>query len=1270
MNLLPPGRRAGRALTAPVAGVVALVLVSGAATPTRPAAASAPAVRTVPAVAPAGAHTVTLVTGDVVRVSDVGGGRHTVDVTRPRGARGGVRAETIGRDLFVVPDEALPYLAADAVDRRLFDVTSLIEQGYDDAHSDGVPLILSSPAAAALPPVPAGAQPVRVLKSIHGRSVRIAKGRARQAWTALVSPHTPGATSGARGAAGGARDAAGGAGRRAGGAASGTAKVWLDAREHADLAQSTAQIGAPAAWAAGVDGAGVKVAVLDTGADLDHPDLEGRVGSAVSFVPGESARDGNGHGTHTLSTVGGSGRASGGAERGVAPGADLLVGKVLSDAGSGADSWIIAGMEWAAGQGARVISMSLGGSAPSDGSDPLSQAVNRLTEQTGALFVVAAGNAGTEATISAPGAADAALTVAAVDSDDQLASFSSMGPRIGDYALKPDIAAPGVDILAAKAGGTAGTGWYETLSGTSMATPHVAGAAALLAERHPEWRATQLKDALMSTSRPLSATAYQAGAGRVDAAAALPATVTATGSAYLGFDAWPHGDGTTSARTVTYANSGDTPVTLDLRETVAVAGGPYDTDPQADAGTPAPDGMFGLSAASVTVPAHGTAAVTASARPDLAAPGRRYLGQIVAVDRSSGAAVRTQVGLYREDERYTLHLDVKDRAGAPVTGYVEIQQAGVPDPTYVFVEGTADLRLRAGTYSVVSYADVAGSHGPDSAGLALLGAPEVVLDHSQSLVLDARRAREVTAQVPRTTEDRMLYLDWYRSFGAESVIASQYMLPAVYDTMYALPTARVTTGDFEFEARWRKAYPLLTVADRGKPLMILGLAGSSFFDGRAELDAIYAGTGTADDYAGLRAKGRAVLVTRSDAVTGSERARNAAAAGARLLIVVNDGPGKLADYVGGDDGGYSAVPVVSVTARAGASLIPRARQGRLRLAVAGVPDSPYVYDLVDPHPGRIPEKLAYRPRPGDLATVDMRFHSLDRRTRYPSGEFRWDYRPYRTYGLGALLRTTMPGTRVDYTSAQPGTAWAEAAVTGPGLNLVSSAEVHALRPGARTVDDWFGPVVRPRDGGGYWSSTRDDLSIAINVQPWADGGAGHAGYLQDGDTKQMKVYQDGTLVSTSDWASASLYPIPAGPATYTLDLVASRDPAVFRLSPRSHTVWTVKSVPAAPGRVELMPVLQLDYRIGADLAGDVPGGRQSIGLAAVHLPGAAGAGTIAGATLSVSFDDGVTWRPVPVAGGVASFTAPHHGFVSLRARAWDTRGNAVTQEVIRAYGLR
>ena len=120
-------------------------------------------------------------------------------------------------------------------------------------------------------------------------------------------------------------------------------------------------IGAPEAWAAGYDGTGVTVAVLDTGIDVQPPGPRRPDHGTASFVPGEDVTDVNGHGTHVASTIAGTGAASGGDYKGVAPGADLLVGKVLGGTdGYGQDSWIIAGMEWAAESGADVVNMSLG----------------------------------------------------------------------------------------------------------------------------------------------------------------------------------------------------------------------------------------------------------------------------------------------------------------------------------------------------------------------------------------------------------------------------------------------------------------------------------------------------------------------------------------------------------------------------------------------------------------------------------------------------------------------------------------------------------------------------------------------------------------------------------------------------------------------------------------------------------------------------------------------------------------------------------------------
>ncbi|WP_217146868.1 S8 family serine peptidase, partial [Streptomyces sp. AC627_RSS907] len=194
--------------------------------------------------------------------------------------------------------------------------------------------------------------------------------------------------------------------------------------------------------------------------------------------------------------------------RGVASGAKILDGKILNDEGFGDDSGIVAGLEWAAAEKADVVNLSLGGT-DQPGLDPLETAVNKLSAEKGVLFAIAAGNGGElgSSTVSSPGSADAALTVGAVDKADKLANFSSRGPRVGDGAVKPDVTAPGVDIGAAAAPGSdiAGEGapvadGYVAISGTSMSTPHAAGAAAILAQQHPDWSGERIKATLVAST--------------------------------------------------------------------------------------------------------------------------------------------------------------------------------------------------------------------------------------------------------------------------------------------------------------------------------------------------------------------------------------------------------------------------------------------------------------------------------------------------------------------------------------------------------------------------------------------------------------------------------------------------------------------------------------------------------------------------------------------------------------------------------------------------
>lgn len=162
--------------------------------------------------------------------------------------------------------------------------------------------------------------------------------------------------------------------------------------------------------------------------------------------------------------------------------------------------------------------MSLGG-APTDGTDPLSRAVNDAVDQ-GLVVVVAAGNDNDYDyfTVSTPGAAEKAITVGASDKEDDLANFSSKGPTL-DLRVKPDVVAPGVDIIVSRANGTSMgypyNDYYTEASGTSMATPHVAGAAALILQMHPDWTPEEVKNVLISTAEDLGYNVYQQGGGRI-----------------------------------------------------------------------------------------------------------------------------------------------------------------------------------------------------------------------------------------------------------------------------------------------------------------------------------------------------------------------------------------------------------------------------------------------------------------------------------------------------------------------------------------------------------------------------------------------------------------------------------------------------------------------------------------------------------------------------------------------------------------------------------
>jgi len=306
-------------------------------------------------------------------------------------------------------------------------------------------------------------------------------------------------------------------------------QVWEDMPVHALLDVSVPKIGAPQVWQQGWTGRDVRVAVLDTGVDFEHPDLAGRVVTSADFSGKGRASDGNGHGTHVASIIAGSGAASGGTYRGVAPDAQLYVAKVLDDQGSGMMSNVIAGLEWAAEQQVQAVNLSLGADVACDGTDALSTACDELVK-LGVVVCVASGNAGPgRGTVGSPGCARLVITVGATTDNDQVAFFSSRGPTV-DGRTKPDICFPGEGIIAARAAGTSlGTvinEHYVAASGTSMATPHCAGAVALLLQAESSLTPEQVKQRLMETAVDLGVDANLQGAGRASVVAAFAGVPT------------------------------------------------------------------------------------------------------------------------------------------------------------------------------------------------------------------------------------------------------------------------------------------------------------------------------------------------------------------------------------------------------------------------------------------------------------------------------------------------------------------------------------------------------------------------------------------------------------------------------------------------------------------------------------------------------------------------------------------------------------------------
>ncbi|WP_328726969.1 S8 family peptidase [Streptomyces sp. NBC_00259] len=1210
-----------------VAATTAALLAAGLPAAAGPQPDAGPGHSAPPPAAAPGQRTVTLVSGD--RVSFTGGGDdlQVSGVTPAKGRENTAftRARVDDHE-YVIPVDATQALADGRVDRQLFDITALAAQGYDDSARADIPLIATARSGPSL----RGAAEQGTFPGLGLTARTVRKADAAKAWQGFL------AATGAR-----SRTAAPG-------------RLWLDAKVEASLDRSVAMTGAPDAWRKGLDGKGVKVAVLDTGYDAAHPDLRNKVTAEKNFTWDESVADLNGHGTHVASTVAGSGAASKGRYKGVAPGAELLVGKVLDGGGSGYTSWILEGMEWAAGQDADIVSMSLGSSLPSDGSDPLSQAVETLSADDGPLFVVAAGNDGAPRTIGAPAAAPSALTVGSITKEGGMSSFSSRGPAMADGGVKPEITAPGSAITAARAAGTlhdaAGSEFYATISGTSMATPHVSGAAAIVKQQHPDWDAQRLKSALVATADPVDgAGVYEQGAGSVDVPGALGSKITATPAAVSAELLWPYGGSPT--RTVTYRNGGSKDVRLGL---------------SLDGTAP-----VSLATRQLTVPAGGTAVATVRIDTGRASAGAHSAW--ITARGSDGSRVRTPVGVDAEGPSATLTLEpAATRPGveAAYTNLVVQNEKTGESQLVGLTTGAEELRLPVGDYRVFGgvweYVRYGEASVPET---SVAVAQPVSLTADRTLRTDVSAAKPVTMGIDdpdmRVNENGSATgIVSTTGAGGVSGLAAP-LFNGAYKS-YAVGSGRIPGLTYFSAASWEQPYVrATTVGGAGTPVDVpVRLVSWQRLEWDLEKQVVDAGSG--EDLSGLELKDRIVLFETGWPVPWDEQDRRYAAIEAQQPAAI---------LMSGSASIDPADPPLGIDAHGVALLRDRLAKGEVTLRIKGERNGERTYFTFHTHDDGVPAGAHWQDRRRDLARVDHSF----RTTGYPNdpkGIYGWvTHRGLRLAQQSTLFRA--PHRMSAYYA--PGVPWTTAtfeyAIDADGPLGVQYSDPTVHRAGRTVADNWltgpFNPSLSVTGHDGRPQATRDGDKLRLALPMFSDA-AGHrsdpARDLESGET----VLRDGsgTVLDRNDEPGQGVFDVPGRGQWYELTSTAHRDHPEWTLGTHVTDTWRFRSEHTREERP--LPLLDTRYDMaGLDGDNSVPEDRVfTFGLGFGRQAGAHGA-DVDRVSVQYSTDDGATWRAAKVRGrdGVRQVTVPalKTGWVSLRVSAEDRSGASVTETVTRAY---
>ena len=1216
---------------------------------------------------------VPLITGDVVHLTADGDVAGVTPGQRPDGSITQYSVVTSQTQTYVIPAD-VSSLVGDQLDRELFNVTKLAS--YDLNADSSIPVIVTHPETveAATVTKKISTMGVSIKSTLDPMPIQAGEADATSTdgpaptWTLIdnldkeaTSPTDP---------------------------VSSDTKVWLDQKIQLSPMSVTpmattptpawmATIGADVAKSEGFDGTGIKVAVIDSGMDANHPDLAGQIIASKDFTGSGSTSDPVGHGTFVASEIAGTGKASNGQYAGVAPGAKLINARVIDRTGGGYDSDMMSGLQWAAQQGANIVNMSLGDyTTMDDGTSVLSQFVNQIARQYGCLIVVAAGNEGAPQTVSTPATADEALSVGATLQDGTLAWFSSTGPRRGDGAVNPQIMAPGAGTVTLDRNGNpvrdrygdpqtsglvaAGSGTTGYISdgyfGTSMAAPLVAGAAALVAQADPGLNRTGIKASLMAGASPLpdGSDPFQQGAGLLNIPAAIHAPVT-TSPSQLNFGTVTSSLPAQTTRTLTYTNTSSQAETFALSSslsfttsrgaptsgysasssTATVSGtGGTSSNVSVSISAPATSDQILLSTDTITVPASGSASITVTINPAAFSAG--YVGGYV-IATSPDTTLRTPLGWANQSKMYTLTITANDKDGAlgdPAKGDVTLVNMDT-GATQVVSPVTSRMTASVVGGHYVAVASLTKANTLDGTDATLVESPVLTISSNTSVTLDGRTAQPADVQTDLPTADGQPNL----VLSATSPSLSYKYARFVTSDRGVLSTDRVFVTPVS-DSAWQLSSlawlpePTLEASAQacGTSTLPVESAGATLPAGQ------YAWTLTPASSLPLpSASGKAAVLARwgtgLTASTARQWADAARSSGYAALIIATDTATATRSSLADALGTQPSLPVLVTTTAAADQLSPA--DGTATMNVLSRTQPAYYYLLAKDFSLSQNQPYTLSGSAATTAAVTVQHRAM---TANPSWTDVFTYRPGSGNGVitgGGFTLATVASSYVAHVSAD--LTWTASSVS-PGmanLALAQSVVPARLYRAGDSSTITFGTQVHSAALSPDQPMVRTADTLRAGIPGYVDGlglfDTGRQAYPADFGTSSLTLKNLTTAASiplTLDAATQTVSAsVPSTSQSFELDQATVTSPGYWALSGSVNTQWTWQSQTTSGATTQ--PLLQVWYELPDLDANNAGSPKQTV---VVHVGQQAGSAALSlgQVSLQASTNNGNAWTDVPL----------------------------------------